>query len=60
MAATATRADPQDEYIHMLSHRFPGKEDAYDERITEFNKESMFLLKSCKDMSVSLCVFVYV
>lgn len=56
MATIATRADPQHEYLHVLSHRFPGKEDARDQRITEFNKKSMFLLKSCKDMSVSLCV----
>lgn len=60
VATIATRADPQHEYLHVLSHRFPGKEDAFDQRITEFNKKSMFLLKSCKDKSVSLYVFVYV
>lgn len=60
VATTATAADPWDVGLHTLSHRFPGKEDAYNQRITpEFNEKGMLFFLMMQ-MSVSFCVFVYV
>lgn len=55
VAKDTTRADPWDEYLHILTHKFPDKEDYYNHRIApHFNKKSMFWLKSCKDICLCL------
>lgn len=59
VATSATRADPWDVGLHTLSHILPGKEDAYNQRITpEFNKKGMSSKK--KMMQINVCVFLCV